>query len=125
VEKGSPEGRKLEEVYTPCSDLKARRSCNLSIQFTVLSLTDDTNRRIEFVDGRLVFLPMRTELHQALVAFLYQAHLRFVMKDDLGIVPFPPLSVRVPRRRYREPDVLFLSKENFDLRSIVYGRARI
>ncbi len=44
-----------------------------------LKLTDDeTNRLIEFANGRLEFLPMPTELHQALVGFLYHALLNFV-----------------------------------------------
>ncbi len=82
-----------------------------------LELTDGTNRLIELVDGRLEFLPMPTELHQALVGFLYHALLSFVTKGDLGIVPFPPLRVRIPRGHFREPDVLFLRKENFHLRA--------
>jgi len=82
-----------------------------------LSLTEETNRRIELVDGRLEFLPMPTELHQALAGFLYHALLAFVTKLNLGMVPFPPLRVRVPDGRYREPDVLFLRKENFHQRS--------
>ena len=82
-----------------------------------LDLTDGTNRRIELVDGRLEFLPMPTELHQFLAGFLYHALLSFVTKGNLGIVPFPPLRVRIPRGHYREPDVLFLCKENFQLRS--------
>jgi Uma2 family endonuclease len=83
-----------------------------------LNLTDGTNRRIEFVDGRLEFLPMPTELHQALAGFLYHALLAFVTKSQLGIVPFPPLRVRIPSgKKYREPDVLFLRKENFKVRT--------
>jgi Uma2 family endonuclease len=82
-----------------------------------LSLTDETNRRIELVDGRLEFLPMPTELHQALVAFLYQALLAFVTKNGLGTVPYAPLRVRTPNGKYREPDVMFLRTENFHLRS--------
>ena len=35
-----------------------------------LDLTDGTNRRIEFTDGRLEFLPMPTEVHQELLEFL-------------------------------------------------------
>ena len=38
-----------------------------------LDLTDHANRGIEFTDGRLSFLPMPTELHQELIAFLYRA----------------------------------------------------
>jgi Uma2 family endonuclease len=82
-----------------------------------LDLTDSTNRRIELVDGRLEFLPMPTELHQALVGFLYHVLLTFVTKHELGIVPFPPLRVNVSGERYREPDILFLRKEHFNLRS--------
>src|SRR3990172_3849383 len=82
-----------------------------------LDLTDGTNRRIELVEGRLEFLPMPTELHQALAGFLYHALVRFVTMSNLGIVPFPPLRVRIPRGHYREPDVLFLRKENFHLRT--------
>jgi Uma2 family endonuclease len=82
-----------------------------------LDLTDGTNRRIELVNGRLEFLPMPTERHQALAGFLYHALLLFASKHDLGIVPFPPLRVRTLHGGYREPDVLFLRKENFHLRS--------
>ena len=60
---------------------------------------------------------MPTELHQALVGFLYHALLSFVTRSDLGIVPYAPLRVRVPRGHYREPDVLFLRKDNFHLRT--------
>ena len=82
-----------------------------------LDLTDGTNKLIEFSDGSLEFLPMPTELHQALVGFLYHALLNFVSSRDLGIVPFPPLRVRVRPRKIREPDVLFLRKQNFHLRT--------
>lgn len=82
-----------------------------------LDVTDGTNRRIELVDGRLEFLPMPTELHQALVGFLYHALLQFVTQGGSGIVPFPPLRVRVGPGQYREPDVLFLRTENARLRA--------
>ena len=82
-----------------------------------LDLTDGANRRIELVAGRLEFLPMPTERHQALAGYLYHALLAFGTKHDLGLVPFPPLRVRTARGGYREPDVLFLSKANFHLRS--------
>lgn len=76
------------------------------------SLTDGSNRRVEFVDGRLEFLPMPTELHQQLAGFLYHALLRFVTRNPLGRVPFPPIRVRVSPGKVREPDVLFLAAEN-------------
>ena len=82
-----------------------------------LDLTDGTNRLIEFADGRLEFLPMPTELHQALVGFLYHALWNFVTQRDLGLVPFPPLRVRVRPGKFREPDILFLRKANFHRRT--------
>lgn len=77
-----------------------------------LELTDGSNKRIEFNNGRLEFRPMPTELHQALVGFLYHALLSFVSARQLGVVPFPPLRVRVRPGKIREPDVLFLSAQN-------------
>jgi Uma2 family endonuclease len=78
---------------------------------TYLQLTDGTNKLIELTDGRLEFL------HQALVGFLYHALLNFVTKGDLGLVPYGPLRVRVRSGKVREPDVLFLRKQNFHLRT--------
>jgi Uma2 family endonuclease len=36
-----------------------------------LRLTDGSNRRIEYTDGRLEFLPMPTDRHETLIEFLY------------------------------------------------------
>lgn len=82
-----------------------------------LELTDGTNRLIELSDGRLEFLPMPTELHQALVGFLYRALFNFVAEHGLGMVLFAALRVRVGQGKFREPDILFLRKENFHLRA--------
>jgi Uma2 family endonuclease len=82
-----------------------------------LELTDGSNKRIEFNDGRLEFQAMPTEIHQALVGYLYQALLTFVAARGLGVVPFPPLRVRVKPGKIREPDILFLSNENLRHRS--------
>jgi Uma2 family endonuclease len=81
-----------------------------------LSLTDSTNRLIELADGRLEVLPMPTEVHQAIAGFLYHALLAFVTARDLGKVPFPPLRVRVASGKIRQPDVLFLGKQNLHKR---------
>jgi len=47
-----------------------------------LQLTDGTNRRIEYTDGRLEFLPMPTEIHESLIEFLYFALDRHPAKDS-------------------------------------------
>jgi len=60
-----------------------------------LELTDHSKRRIEFTDGRLEFLPMPTEIHQELLAFLYRELYQFVEKFGFGKVHFSGLRLRV------------------------------
>lgn len=81
-----------------------------------LDLTDDTKRRIELADRRLEFLPMPTEIHQLLSAFLYHALYSFVMKQGLGTVHFSGLRVRLRPGNIREPDVVFLHKDHYHKR---------
>src|SRR5438128_754033 len=81
-----------------------------------LNLTDGTNRRIEYTDGRLEFLPMPTELHQELVEFLFLVLRAFVNKGRLGKVHNSGLRVRIRPGKYRFPDVLFLHKDHFHAR---------
>lgn len=81
-----------------------------------LDLTDGSNKRIEFNDGRLEFQAMPTEIHQALVGFLYRTLLAFAAARNLGVVPFPPLRLRLKAGKIREPNLLFLSKENLRYR---------
>ena len=59
---------------------------------------------------------MPTEIHQALVQFLFLALHAFVGKRKLGLVHFTGLRLRIRKGRIREPDVLFLNKENYRLR---------
>src|SRR3972149_1350499 len=66
-----------------------------------LDLTDDTNRRIEFTDGRLEFLAMPTEIHEALVRFLFLALYQFVEARKLGEVYFNGIRVRIRPRKMR------------------------
>lgn len=72
-----------------------------------------TNHLIEFTDGRLEILPMPTLLHQIIVAFLYNALKEFIEPQGLGRVLFAPLRVRVRPKKYREPDIVYLSAERF------------
>ena len=71
-----------------------------------------TNRLVELSDGCLDVLPMPTEAHQLLVAFLYNAVFGFVMPRKLGTVLFAPLRVRLWKGKFREPDVVFMLAAN-------------
>jgi Uma2 family endonuclease len=81
-----------------------------------LDLTDRANRRIEFVEGRLEFLAMPTEIHEAIVQFLFLALHQFVEKRKLGKVYFSGIRLRVRPRRMRLPDIIFLHKDHFSAR---------
>jgi Uma2 family endonuclease len=81
-----------------------------------LDLTDHANRRIEFTDGRLVFLAMPTEAHEAFVRFLFLALYGFVTKRKLGEVYSNGIRLRIRPSKIRLPDVIFLHKDHFHAR---------
>ncbi len=70
------------------------------------------NHRIEFSNGRLEFLPTPTIYHQLILQFLYEELKAFVKARKLGIVVLTGYKVRVQRRMYREPDILFISAKH-------------
>ncbi len=72
----------------------------------------DTNHLVEFCNGRLEVLPMPSESHQHIVAFLYEALRDFVRAHALGTVLFAARPVRLWSRKFREPDVLFMRAEH-------------
>ena len=84
-----------------------------------LSLTD-SRRGVEFVDGRLAFLPMPTEIHQTLLRLLFLALDRYVEEKGLGKVLFAGLRVKTREAKIREPDLVFLHKDNFAQRGNRY-----
>lgn len=71
-----------------------------------LQLDDD--RAIEFVDGFLEFLPMPTETHQDIIAYIYMAVHALLQRRGTGVVKFAPFKVRVAETRFREPDLCVL-----------------
>lgn len=81
-----------------------------------LSLTDHANRRIEFTDGRLEFLPMPTEIHESLVQYLFLALYQFVEMRALGKVYSTGIRLRIGSRKHRLPDVIFLHRDHFHVR---------
>jgi Uma2 family endonuclease len=79
----------------------------------------DTNRLIEFSEGKLEFLPMPTVAHQLVVAFLYDMLKAFILKHDPGgIVIFAPTWVRLWPGKIREPDLIYMRAEH---RARVHG----
>jgi Uma2 family endonuclease len=82
----------------------------------------DTNHLVELSEGRLEVLPMPTEQHQLLVAFLYDALKAFVAAAGLGKVLFAPMRVQLWEGKFREPDLMFLSEEHAAKRGDNYWR---
>jgi Uma2 family endonuclease len=72
----------------------------------------NTNHLVEFSDGVIETLPMPTEQHQLLVGFLYELLRAFVIPRTLGTVLFAPFRIKLWERKFREPDVVFMSAEH-------------
>jgi Uma2 family endonuclease len=72
----------------------------------------DGNRLVEYSDGVLEELPMPTEVHQAILLFLYTALSAFVTPRNLGKALVAPFRVRLWPGKFCEPDLLFMLKEN-------------
>jgi Uma2 family endonuclease len=81
-----------------------------------IRLTDGTNRRIEFADGRLEFLPMPTEVHEAIAQFLFLALYQFVNQRKLGKVYSTGIRLRIRPRNVRLPEIIFLHRHHFHVR---------
>jgi Uma2 family endonuclease len=70
------------------------------------------NRLVEYDNGTIEVLPMPTHTHQAILLAYYESLRDFVKPRRLGTVLVAPMRVRVAKRKYREPDVLFMRAEH-------------
>src|SRR5262249_43294342 len=70
------------------------------------------NHLVEFSKGFIEVLPMPTTSHQLLVFRLCELLSTFVKGRDLGMSLTAPLRVRLWRRKFREPDIVFMLKEH-------------
>jgi Uma2 family endonuclease len=76
----------------------------------------ETNRIVELSEGRLVVPEMPTDPHQYAVGELFAAIHSFVRGRAVGYVRVAPLPVRLWPGKFREPDIVFLSREHGDRR---------
>jgi Uma2 family endonuclease len=81
-----------------------------------LKLTDHENWRIEYTDGRLEFLPVTTEFHEAVTQFLFLALHHYVEQRKLGKVYSNGIRFRIRPGKLRLPDVIFLHRDHFHAR---------
>lgn len=80
------------------------------------------NHLVELSEGRIEVLPVPTELHQLILAFLYRTFQPFVEEQELGRVLFSLLRVRLWEGKIREPDLVILLKANEHLRGNQFWR---
>jgi Uma2 family endonuclease len=80
----------------------------------------ETNRLVEFSHGTIDVLPMPTEAHQAIVAFMFEALLLFARPKGLGKVVFAPFRVRLWPGKVREPDLAFMLAQHASRRHNEY-----
>ena len=76
-----------------------------------LWLTDHSRRLIELTDGHVQELPMPTDTHQAVLAFLHVLF-RAYIKPRGGVVMFSALRMRIREGKFREPDLLLLQNRS-------------
>jgi Uma2 family endonuclease len=75
-----------------------------------LALPDE--RRVELSDGCLEILPLPTEQHQLILAYLFRALDDWVRARKLGIVLTSGIPVRLWTGKMREPDVVYMAAGN-------------
>lgn len=75
-------------------------------------LARDFEGLVEFVDGKLEFLPMVTPFHQDLQMFLYRLLLSATYQRHPGTIYLAPLRLYVDGSRYREPDIVLVRPEH-------------
>jgi Uma2 family endonuclease len=72
-----------------------------------------TNRLVEFTDGMIEVLPMPTLLHQLMAMWLCNMlNSLKVGNDSAGLAIVAPFKLKVRKEKYREPDVLFMKRQN-------------
>jgi Uma2 family endonuclease len=82
-------------------------------------LTDHADRLLEFTDGELELLPMPTDKHQVIIAFLYR--LLFPYMDKIsGVILFAALRLHIRAGKFREPDLMLLLDANDPRRQNAY-----
>lgn len=72
-----------------------------------LWLTDHSSQLIELTDGYLEPLPMPTETHQLILAYLYTALCSLTQRTG-GLALFAPLRLKIRDGKFREPDLLMV-----------------
>ncbi len=82
-------------------------------------LSLDTSQLVEYVRGRLEFLPVPTRLHQRIVQFLFKLLDDLASRTGVGEAFFAPLRVRTVDNVIREPDAVLIPVDDEDPTALV------
>lgn len=82
----------------------------------------ETNQLVEFSNGFVEVLPMPSPPHQRIVFFLQRMFWAFITGHGLGEVLSAPLPVELWSKKFREPDLVFVSKEKLAHQSAKFWR---
>jgi Uma2 family endonuclease len=72
----------------------------------------DENVHAEWVDGKVILMSPVSSIHQQLAGFLYELLVVFVRLRQLGRVYMAPFQMKLPQSSGREPDLIFIKREN-------------
>lgn len=82
----------------------------------------DTNHLVEYHNGYVEVLPMPSPSHQRIVFFLQRMLWLYVTAQHLGEVLSAPLPVELWSKKFREPDLIFVSKAKLAHQSAKFWR---
>ena len=82
-----------------------------------LALDARTNHLIEYSEGRIEILKMPSIYHQIIAKLLYRLLDAYIFERNLGEVFFAPTKIKLWEGKIREPDVFFVSHENYAKRT--------
>lgn len=72
----------------------------------------DEDTLAEWVDGKVILMSPASSIHQELVGFLYELLRMFVRFRQSGRVYVAPFQMKLPQSSGREPDLIFIKREN-------------
>ena len=74
-------------------------------------LSLETNHLVEYANGHVEVLPMPSPKHQDIVFFLQRMIWSFITIRKLGKVLSAPLPIELWPKKFREPDIIFITAE--------------
>jgi len=79
-----------------------------------LELPDDRNR-YEIIEGELIMSPAPFTIHQEIIGTIYFEIRKFIQTEKTGKVFLAPTDVILSGFNIVQPDILFISRENFQI----------